>query len=415
MTKPAKLTTNVKKIEAAVRGKRARYGVVGHPGLELRANGNGGGSWYWRYTDATGARSWHVISNQAQHVLFDEVFEAYRKLTEDLGLRGLHPNQSAAVGDEKMITLAEAFEGWLTRPKAQPYRDTTLAKYREVFARYVQPALGNVNVDEVESKRVREHVNGLADRLKAQTRGQSSRGIQANKALDVIRSALEWAKNEEHVEENVADRVSYPVAHENPEGKRRRAPTADETKRLWHATFSIRDTMIASAIRLQMLLARRTNEIVGARCGEFDLAEAVWNIPERTGNKSAAYALPLPPMALEMVTEAIAVAPGSEWLFPSVRNGRHISDGMHRREFSVLRKLTGVPEDVVLHEYRTAMSVRQYHADVSTDLRALSLNHTADAKKALVNSTYSEEKMFQKKLRDAMLAAEVAFQKIISA
>jgi hypothetical protein len=252
----SRLQPSTKQFEKALNGPKARYSVAGYDGLELRVAENGTGTWWRRVKHpVTGKREWCRVANVTKQSALGDVFDKYREMREAWEVRGVHPKH----GDDDapaMLTLGECFEQWLHRPRDKHYRDTTLQKYAENFERYVRMPLGDLPANEITSRMIRDHVGKLAKELAGRQRGQYTRGAQANKTLDMIRQALEWARKNDLVDHNEAEKVDKPVAEKNPDGKRHRAPNAEEIRRLWHATFELPDATVARALRLQMLLAR---------------------------------------------------------------------------------------------------------------------------------------------------------------
>lgn len=75
----------------------------------------------------------------------------------------------------------------------------------------------------------------------------------------------------------------------------------------------------ASILRLIMLTACRTGEVIGARWDEFDLASRVWTIPATRMKAGREHRVPLSRQAIELIEGIPNV--GSDYLFPGQRGG----------------------------------------------------------------------------------------------
>jgi len=71
------------------------------------------------------------------------------------------------------------------------------------------------------------------------------------------------------------------------------------------------------ALKLMLGTAQRKGEVVSAPKSEFDLEAKVWTIPAERAKNGLAHRVPLSPLALEIIQEAMTAAGDSPWLFPS--------------------------------------------------------------------------------------------------
>jgi integrase len=407
------IASDAKTISAALKKGRATYTIKGHANLQLHANGDGTGSWWLRFRLADGSRKRHVISTDAKNLDPSKAYAARAELLEGLELRGVDPrNVHTATGAP---TFSEAFESWLASPRSPAIRETTIKFYRGLYKRHVAEKFGRVAIDKLTKAAIREHFEKTANDLRTRKVGRKTRGKAATDALSMMRTALDWCIRRDLITINPADGIDYPEPIDNPHGKQNRAPTHDEVRRLWTAARTASSPMHGLAIQLTMLLGRRTSEVVEANRREFDLESGLWHVPMRTGNKSDPYTLPLSPMAVEMIRSAYAVGGKSEWLFPGETAAGHVRNTSVMRAFELVRLKAGVPDAVRLHDFRSLLSDRLYEAGVDDVLISFALNHTQEMKKVLARSKYATRERYIPKLRDAMNAAELSFQRIIGA
>ena len=82
--------------------------------------------------------------------------------------------------------------------------------------------------------------------------------------------------------------------------------------------------MSALALRLLILTATRTGEVLGASWAEVDLEARVWTIPASRMKAKREHRVPLTEAAMA-VLEALPRVAGGPWLFPGQRHGRPLS------------------------------------------------------------------------------------------
>ena len=70
------------------------------------------------------------------------------------------------------------------------------------------------------------------------------------------------------------------------------------------------------------MLFCRPSELREAQWDEFDLDEAVWNIPEQRMKKRREHIIPLPRQAVALIKELKELSGHSDYLFPS-RSNQH--------------------------------------------------------------------------------------------
>lgn len=101
------------------------------------------------------------------------------------------------------------------------------------------------------------------------------------------------------------------------------------------------------AMRLTILTACRTSEALGATWTEIDLQTRTWTIPATRMKAGKEHRIPLSDAAIEVLNSLPRIA-GSPHLFPSTRQGKHLSNmamlmGLRRME----------REDLTMHGFRS--------------------------------------------------------------
>jgi integrase len=83
-------------------------------------------------------------------------------------------------------------------------------------------------------------------------------------------------------------------------------------------------SVAAHALELAILTGVRTNEALGAKWEEVDIANALWTIPKDRMKTGREHRVPLSPSAMRIV-EAMAAIKRSDYLFPSPTGDRQLS------------------------------------------------------------------------------------------
>jgi integrase len=136
--------------------------------------------------------------------------------------------------------------------------------------------------------------------------------VTRNRVLTALSALLGFAVRRGVIEDNPALGITRL-----PERSRERALSADELARLWRALDGLpvaRTT--ALALKLVICTGVRPGEATGARWAELE--GALWTIPAERTKNARPHAVPMPPLALEIVAEARGLG-GAAHLFPSPR------------------------------------------------------------------------------------------------
>jgi integrase len=118
------------------------------------------------------------------------------------------------------------------------------------------------------------------------------------------------------------------------------------------------DGVGAMALRLAILTAARTNEIVSARWSDIDLSTATWTIPAERMKGARLHRVPLSPSALAVVVAVKSMANGGEFIF-SLDGEKPISTAAMAAVLKRLAAKGQLPSDVdgrpaVVHGFRSS-------------------------------------------------------------
>lgn len=163
----------------------------------------------------------------------------------------------------------------------------------------------------------------------------------------------------------------------------------------------------ALALRLLILTASRSGEILQAKWSEVDLEDAVWTIPAERMKARREHRVPLSDAALT-VLKALPRIDGNPYLFPGARYGKPLSNMVM---LQLMRGMgygpKGTKGKYVPHGFRS--SFRDWSGEVSSfprDVAEMALAHTIENK---VEAAYRRGDLFEK--RTKMMEAWAAFLK----
>ena len=137
-----------------------------------------------------------------------------------------------------------------------------------------------------------------------------------------------------------------------------------------------------------VLTACRSDEVRGARCEEIDLEGAEWTISAKRMKGRRAHRVPLSARAREVLAEAKAHAPHSEWVFPSARGLK-----LKNFDFSGLLKTLGIK--AVPHGFRS--SFRDWAAERTDAPHAVMEAALAHVVRNKVEAAYARSDLFERR------------------
>lgn len=400
------------------------------PGLMLRVTDRGLKTWSFRYRSLDGRQRRHIIGPTTSFSLKAARVEVGRLralLTE--GVDPVQEKREARVQAVKdaQDTFAKLTEAYFAacaagewQPKRKIKKPAVLAYERRLSDRHVLPVLGRL-----------PHVHIKRADVKDLLRGMVAKGIRAqtNRVQAIVRQVFNFAISEDLAETNPA--TGFQSFHSNR--PRRRIWSDAELKRLWHALTTSEPLKtedgaevhvgreVRIALQLAALLLQRRNEIAGMALEELNLEQAVWVIAPERMKGSRPHQVPLPPEAIRLIEEAIALAnlKGRTVgpVFPGPRDHQiAMKPEALTRAMSRLRPVIGV-DGASVHDLRrtgsTALTSERIR--VSPFIRSKVLGHDTDAGGgAQVSSAHYDVNEYMTDKRAALRAWETLLLRVVS-
>lgn len=203
----------------------------------------------------------------------------------------------------------------------------------------------------------------LLDRITA----RGSR-VMANRIRNLANQAFAFAVERDLIEVNPFAGTRKPGGRERP---KERSLTAEEIGWVWRGLES-RDFKASRGVRVAMKLvlvsAQRPGEVAGMRWDEIDLEGQVWTIRAARSKNGREHHVPLTDLALELLGEARALAPGRPHVFPSAHAHRKADAPMLALALSRALRNNRRGERVLGVEWFTPHDLRRSAASMMTSL-----------------------------------------------
>jgi len=277
-------------------------------------------SWLYRYTVPGQRKSRHMGLGSASKVTLDQARklaadarELHRKGLDPISERNMRAGVSVTVGAPSFEIAAERYlavqTDWATKHKTQWGRS---------LAMYIYPRIGGMAVDEISAKDV-------ADALAPLWGDKRETGLR-------IRSRIEMVIDAAFVRDGI--KADNPAAWSK---QRHLTPRNSKPPVKHHEALPYRDmpvtmgalmrdkTDAALMLRFIILTAARYSEVAGARWHEINLRDAIWTIPAGRMKAREEHTVPLPPAALDVLTESKKRFGVEGLLFPGLSKGKSVS------------------------------------------------------------------------------------------
>lgn len=235
----------------------------------------------------------------------------------------------------------------------------------------IRPAMGNLALDDVRPG----HITALLERI-------VDRGAPtiANDVLRWLRRMFDYGVKRHYLEINPASAFDLSDAGGREEA-RDRALSLDEIALLFKAMKNAKGFTRENdlTIRLLLMLGVRKMELVGSRWAEFDLDNAVWNLPAMRTKTEKAVKIPLPPAAVEILRELHRLACGSNYVFPARKAQERMLPHIHENTLNValskVKPLLADVEPFTVHDFRRTVRTGLAALNIPPHICERCLNH----------------------------------------
>jgi integrase len=246
---------------------------------------------------------------------------------------------------------------------------------------HLEPQLGRMPITDITRAMLTERLHGVA---------AQAGPIQANRVGALLSIVFNWSLDMGLVEQTPAFRL--PKLGE--EGARERFLLPDEIKAFWRGLDGAPITpAMRYALRLMLVTGQRRGEVISMRKADLDLGAsmAVWTIPSPASKNKNPHRVPLPPLALLQIGEAIELCAPSEYVFPSPRDtGTHMWESAATKAMGRVVRVLGFAEPAWPHDLRRTVATNMARLKVPRADAERVLNHVKGARSSTFGKHYDQ-------------------------
>lgn len=230
--------------------------------------------------------------------------------------------------------------------------------------RNIFPGLGNVPVNEIRPKLLKQHLDPIEQRGVLET---------LRRIISRLNEIFRYAATEELIEFNPADNLSQRFS--KPKKQNMPALPPSELPRfllvLNNASVRLETRLL---IEWQLLTWVRPGEAVRTRWADIDIDNSVWNIPAEFMKMKKPHKVPLSKEALRVLESMKAISGHREWVFPSIKAPLN---HMHEQTANAAIIRMGFGGELVAHGMRSiARTAAEESGKFRTDVLEAALAHS---------------------------------------
>lgn len=418
MPKQARVLTD-KEFREILKKDAVTAQVGGAPGLFIQIRSKNARSWILRITKGYKENGTAIRANVGLGSYPEIGLAQARKMARDYkpkALEGLTPRKERAAQRAAIVAAQKSSEiesmtfdkiypmviaskksGWKNQKHAVQWTST--------LSTYASPVIGHVPVRELTTEHIKAVMNPIwdtipetANRVRGRIEQIIAWSVVNNYREDVLNPAR-WTK---HLDQIFTSRAS--------EGKQPALPYG-QMKGFFQALQG-EAGLAAQALRLLILTAKRTSEILEARWSEFDLEACLWTIPAARMKAGKEDIIPLSSLVIEFL-QRLPRIDGSDYLFPGSKD-KPLSNmtltalliRMHEKRLKAdsigyvdpkQRSKHGKPKRITVHGFRSTF--RDWAGDLTDydgDMAEMALSHAISSK---TEASYRRGEMLAKRFR----------------
>lgn len=270
-------------------------------GLALRVSKTGHKAWCFHYSAPDGKRARVQIGTYPGTSLAQARTLALELRGQLEG--GIDPRAFMAEQSAEGLTIRALIGGYIEK-HVRNLRSATAIERR--IEKNVLPVIGTVKAADLHKRDVNRVLDPILER------GAS---MEAARVFEDMRAAFRWAVARGDLDHSPMEGMRKPASNK----PRERVLSDDEIRTLWQGlpVSLAKSKACQRIIKLCLVTAQRVGEVSGMRRDELDLTKCVWSLPgERTKNAHA-HLVPLSPLAVSIIKEALNDAGDeSPFVFP---------------------------------------------------------------------------------------------------
>ena len=288
------------------------------------------------------------------------------------------------------LTFAQLATTWVNRHGRPNKVPRALYDDELMLNREICPAIGAMRADEVSKRDVIRILDGFADR---------GARVRSNRVFALLRSIYRWGLAEDLIKSDPTQGVR-PRTLDVPCD---RVLTDAEVNIFWHSLDGAPMTKaVATILRLALVTGQRIGEIAGMTQAELDLfvSNPMWTQAGRRRKNKEMTRVPLSPLAVALINDAISSSGTSPYVFPSSSRDNAITAHAATRAISRARPELGLAHFRV-HDLRRTVATGMASLGVNPHTISLVLDRISVTKGTVTSAVYVKYS-FDREKRDAL-------------
>ena len=326
-------------------------------------------NWYFRYAVPVSKKRTQMSLGTYPHLTLVRA-RALRDEYLSLLANGIDPqvhnnDKANALKNATEHTLQAVARKWLDeKVKTSGISQDHAEDIWRSLERNIFPGLGNVPVNEIRPKLLKQHLDPI-----------EQRGVLENlrRIISRLNEIFRYAATEELIEFNPADNLGQRFS--KPKKQNMPALPPSELPRfliaLTNASIRLETRLL---IEWQLLTWVRPGEAVRTRWSDIDIETGMWNIPAEFMKMKKPHKVPLSKEALRVLDSMKAISGHREWVFPSIKVPLN---HMHEQTANAATIRMGFGGELVTHGMRSiARTAAEESGKFRTDVLEAALAHS---------------------------------------
>ncbi|EAP1688421.1 tyrosine-type recombinase/integrase [Salmonella enterica] len=326
-------------------------------------------NWYFRYAVPVSKKRTKMSLGTYPHLTLARA-RALRDEYLSLLANGIDPqvhnnDKANALKNATEHTLQTVARKWLDeKVKTSGISQDHAEDIWRSLERNIFPGLGNVPVNEIRPKLLKQHLDPIEQRGVLET---------LRRIISRLNEIFRYAATEELIEFNPADNLGQRFS--KPKKQNMPALPPSELPRF---LVALNNAFIRLETRLliewQLLTWVRPGEAVRTRWSDIDIETDMWNIPAEFMKMKKPHKVPLSKGALRVLESMKAISGHREWVFPSIKAPLN---HMHEQTANAAIIRMGFGGELVAHGMRSiARTAAEESGQFRTDVLEAALAHS---------------------------------------
>ena len=326
-------------------------------------------NWYFRYAVPVTKKRTKMSLGTYPHLTLAKA-RALRDENLSLLANGVDPqvhnnNKAKALKSATEHTLQAVARKWLDeKVKTSGISQDHAEDIWRSLERNIFPGLGNVPINEIRPKLLKQHLDPIEQRGVLET---------LRRIISRLNEIFRYAATEELIEFNPADNLGQRFS----KPKKQNMPALPPTELPRFLTV-LNNASVRMETRLliewQLLTWVRPGEAVRTRWADIDTDNSMWNIPAEFMKMKKPHKVPLSKEALRVLDSMKAISGHRDWVFPSIKSPLN---HMHEQTANAAIIRMGFGGELVAHGMRSiARTAAEESGKFRTDVLEAALAHS---------------------------------------